>query len=324
MSAAAEKAAGGSLLTRLRRGLGFSAAGLSLGLGGGEKLGRILDESRLRSLEKMLLQADVGPLAARRILAALRERRFSAAEAELQGGELDAKLRAVLAQGIADELRPHARRLEIDPAHRPHVILASGVNGCGKTTSLGKLAALLRRQGRSVLLAAADSFRAAAIDQLRVWAQRAGAGVEAGAVGEDPAAIAYRALRRAQAEGVDVLLVDTAGRLQNRRDLMAETEKMLRVLRKLDASAPHDSLLVLDAATGQNALAQAQAFGGAAEITGLIAAKLDGAAKGGVLLALCAQTGLPIYYVGLGEGLDDLFPFDPDEFAQALTMQPPT
>ena len=323
MSAAAQRPAGGSLLARLRQGLGRSAAALSLGLGAGERLGRVLDEERLRCLERVLLEADVGPVAARRILAQLREKRFSAAEAELQGEALDARIRALLAQGIAEELRPRARPLEIDPARRPHVILASGVNGCGKTTSLGKLAALLRRQDRSVLLAAADSFRAAAIDQLRVWAQRAGAGIEAGEVGEDPAAIAYRALRRARAEGMDVLLIDTAGRLQNRRDLMAETEKMLRVLRKLDESAPHDSLLVLDAATGQNALSQAEGFRAAAGITGLIATRLDGAAKGGVLLALCAQTGLPVHYVGLGEGMEDLHPFDADEFARALTMAEP-
>ena len=315
-----EKAAGGSLFLRLRRGLGRSAAVLSLGLGAGEKLGQVLDDERLRSLEKILLAADVGPVAARSILERLRQKRFSTTEAEMQGDALDAKIRALLAQTIAEELRPWARPLKINSDNRPHVILFNGVNGGGKTTSLGKLAASLRRQGHSVLLAAADSFRAAAVEQLRIWAQRADAAIEAGAVGEDAAAIAYRALQRAQAEDVDVLLIDTAGRVQNRRDLMGATEKMLRVLRKLDAGAPHDSLLVLDATTGQNALSQAQAFRAAAEISGLIVTKLDGAAKGGVLLALCAQTALPIHLVGLGEGLEDLHPFDADDFARALTM----
>ena len=308
------QAEGSSLFARLRRGL------QSLRFEEGEKLGEALDNTRLSALERSLLEADVGPASSRDILARLRETRFSPAEADLQGDALEEKIRALLADIIAAQLRPYARPLEINPEHRPHVILASGVNGGGKTTSLGKLAALERRKGRSVLLAAADTFRAAAIDQLRVWAERAEVAIETGDVGMDAAALAYSALQRAQDEGFDVLLIDTAGRLQNRQDLMAQTEKMLRVLRKLDESAPHDSLLVLDATIGQNALAQAQAFQATAEVTGLVITKLDGAAKGGVLLALCAQSNLPIHYVGLGEGLDDLRPFDADAFARALVM----
>ena len=301
-----------NIFARLRR------TALSLNFGAGEKLGNALDDARLQALDRALVEADVGPKASRRILEKLREARFSGSEAELQGAVLKEKIQSLLAEIIASELRAYARPLQIDSAHRPHVILASGVNGGGKTTSLGKFAALLKGDGHSVLLAAGDTFRAAAIDQLRVWAERAGVAIEEGEVGMDAAALAYGALHRAREEGFDVLLIDTAGRLQNRGDLMAQTEKMLRVLRKLDESAPHDSLLVLDGTVGQNALSQVRAFREVAEVSGLIVTKLDGAAKGGVLLALCEEGGLPIHYVGLGEGIGDLHPFDADAFARAL------
>lgn len=305
-----EGGGGGSLLRRLRRGLGVS-------LGGGERLERALDPERLRSLEKLLLEGDVGPRASKRIVERMRGRRFSLAEGE--GREaLGRRLREALAECIAEELRPAAVKLEVDGARKPFVVLASGVNGGGKTTSLGKLAARWRGEGRDVLLAAADSFRAAAVEQLGVWAGRAGVDMEAGRVGEDPAAIAYRALERAKREGRDVLLVDTAGRVANRADLMAESAKLVRVMRKLDASAPHASLLVLDASTGQNALMQARGFLEAAEVSGLVVTKLDGAAKGGVLLALYAESGLPIHFVGFGEGLEDLRVFDASLYARAL------
>lgn len=310
-----------SLLARLRRGLGRSATYLSFGLGAGEKLGTVLSSSHLRSLERSLLKADLGPTSSRHILARLQEKRFSKAEAELQGEALSNKIREIITEIIAEELHPYARPLAIEPAHRPHVVVMHGVNGSGKTTSLGKLAALERQRGRSVLLAAADNFRAAAVEQLQIWAKRAGVDIEVGKVGLEAAAVAYRALRRAQEEEVDLLLVDTAGRLQNRQDLMAETEKMLKVLRKLDTNAPHDSLLVLDATTGQNALSQVNIFHSRAEISGLIVTKLDGAARGGILLALCEQSSLPIHYIGLGEGLEDLYPFDAEIFARALIMR---
>ena len=303
-----------NILSRLRR------AALSLNFGAGEKLGAALDDARLQTLERTLLEADVGAISSRRILEKLREARFDGGEADLQGPGLEKKVRSLLIEVIAGELHGYARPLQIDSAHRPHVILTSGVNGGGKTTSLGKLAALLKSDGRLVLLAAADTFRAAAIDQLRVWAERAGVAIEAGETGMDAAALAYGALRRARDEGFDVLLIDTAGRLHNREDLMAQTEKMLRVLRKLDESAPHDSLLVLDGTVGQNAFSQVRAFRKFAEISGLIVTKLDGAAKGGALLALCEDSGLPIHYVGLGEGIEDLYPFDADVFARALVL----
>lgn len=301
-----------NILSRLRQ------AALSLNFGAGEKLGVALDDVRLQSLERMLLEADVGPSSSRSILEKLREARFDGREADIQGPALEEKVQNLLIEVIAGELREYARPLQINSAHRPHVILTSGVNGGGKTTSLGKLAALLKSDGHLVLLAAADTFRAAAIDQLRVWAERAGVAIEAGGAGMDAAALAYKALRRARDEGFDVLLIDTAGRLHNRGDLMAQTEKMLRVLRKLDTSAPHDSLLVLDGTVGQNAVLQVQAFREFAEVSGLIVTKLDGAAKGGALLALCEDSNLPIHYVGLGEGIDDLCPFNADAFAQAL------
>lgn len=298
---------GDSLLRRLRRGLGMPFGGVE----------RALDPERLRSLEKLLLEGDVGPRASRRIVERMRGRRFSLEEGEAREA-LGARLRGALAECIEAELRPAAVALEVDAARKPFVVLASGVNGGGKTTLLGKLAARWRGEGRDVLLAAADSFRAAAVEQLGVWAKRAGVDMEAGAVGEDPAAIAYRALERAQREGRDVLLVDTAGRVANRADLMAESAKLVRVMRKLDASAPHASLLVLDASTGQNALAQARGFLEAAEVSGLVVTKLDGAAKGGVLLALCAESGLPVHFVGFGEGVEDLRVFDAALFARAL------
>ena len=303
-----------NILSRLRR------AALSLNFGAGEKLGAALDDTRLQTLERTLLEADVGPISSRRILEKLREARFDGGEADLQGSGLEKKVQSLLIEVIAEELRGYARPLQIDSAHRPHVILTSGVNGGGKTTSIGKLAALLKSDRHLVLLAAADTFRAAAIDQLRVWAERAGVAIEAGEAGMDAAALAYGALCRARDEGFDVLLIDTAGRLHNRGDLMAQTEKMIRVLRKLDESAPHDSLLVLDGTVGQNALSQVRAFREFAEVSGLIVTKLDGAAKGGALLALCEDSGLPIHYVGLGERIDDLYPFDADAFARALVV----
>lgn len=321
MSTTLQPAKNSSLFARLRRGLERSTAFLYLGANKGEKLGRMLNDARLRSLEKSLLEADLGPASSRRILSQLKEKHFSDSEAELRGEAMSERIREIIAEIISEELRPYARALNINPSYRPHVVLVSGVNGSGKTTSLGKLAALERQRGRSVLLAAADSFRAAAVDQLQIWAERAGVQIEVGSVGMEAATVAYCALQRAQQEEIDLLLIDTAGRLQNRQDLMAETQKMLKVLRKLDSTAPHNSLLVLDATNGHNALSQVKVFQAKAEVSGLIVTKLDDSAKGGILMALCEQSGLPIHYVGLGERLEDLYPFDAKAFAQALTMR---
>ncbi|MDP1909243.1 MAG: signal recognition particle-docking protein FtsY, partial [Hyphomicrobium sp.] len=215
-------------------------------------------------------------------------------------------------------LAPVAKPLVVDGTHKPHVILVVGVNGTGKTTTIGKLAAQLAGEGKRVMLAAADTFRAAAIDQLGIWGQRTGATVVSGAPGADAAGLVYDALARARDQGVDVLLVDTAGRLQNKEGLMEELSKIVRVLRKVDASAPHDVLLVLDATTGQNALSQVDVFRERAGVTGLVMTKLDGTARGGILVAISAKHALPVHAIGVGEGVEDLQPFDAGEFAQAI------
>jgi fused signal recognition particle receptor len=230
----------------------------------------------------------------------------------------DAEVKAVLADEITKALAPVARPLAIDPALKPHVVLVVGVNGTGKTTTIGKLAAKLRSEGKSVVLAAGDTFRAAAIEQLKIWGERTGATVVAGAQGADAAGLAYDALERAREAEADVLLIDTAGRLQNKDALMAELEKVIRVIRKVDPSAPHSVLLTLDATTGQNAVNQVDIFGRRAGVTGLVMTKLDGTARGGILVAIAAQYGLPVHFIGVGEGVDDLEPFAAEDFARAL------
>jgi fused signal recognition particle receptor len=227
-------------------------------------------------------------------------------------------VKGVLASEIRKVMDPVAKPLVIDPARKPHVILVVGVNGTGKTTTIGKLTAQLAAEGRKVMLAAGDTFRAAAIEQLKIWGARSNAEVIAGAPGADAAGLAFDALKRAQENGADVLLIDTAGRLQNRDELMAELEKILRVIRKVDPSAPHTVLLTLDATTGQNALSQVEIFGKRAGVTGLVMTKLDGTARGGILVAISAKYGLPVHYIGVGEGIDDLEPFAADDFARAL------
>jgi len=215
-------------------------------------------------------------------------------------------------------LKPVATPLELKSENRPHVVLLVGVNGSGKTTTAGKLAQNWQAQGKRVLLAAGDTFRAAAIEQLQIWGQRTGTSVIADATGGDAAALAYRALAQGIEENADVLIIDTAGRLQNRSELMDELAKIVRVIRKLDESAPHDSVIVLDGTVGQNALSQVKAFAAVADVSGLIVTKLDGSAKGGVVVALAEEFGLPVHAVGVGEGADDLQPFAADEFAKAL------
>ena len=229
-------------------------------------------------------------------------------------------VKAVLASEVRKVLAPVARPLQIDPANRPHVILVVGVNGTGKTTTIGKLAKQLTLDGRKVMMAAGDTFRAAAIDQLKVWGERTGVPVIARSVGADSAGLAFDALKAATDGGYDVLLIDTAGRLQNKQALMDELEKVIRVIRKLDPTAPHATLLVLDATTGQNALSQVEVFRDRAGVTGLVMTKLDGTARGGILVAIAARFGIPVHAIGVGEGVDDLQPFDADEFARAIAF----
>ncbi len=272
---------------------------------------RTLDDAMLERLEDVLIQADMGVATAARVTANLAEGRF--------GKRLSvAEIKALLAAEITRIMEPVARPMPLYPT-RPQVVLVVGVNGSGKTTTIGKLASQFRAAGKSVMIAAGDTFRAAAVEQLQIWGQRAGVPVMVAPEGSDPASLAFDALTRAQAEGFDLLMIDTAGRLQNRTDLMEELAKIVRVIRKKDPTAPHNTLLVLDATTGQNALQQVEVFLKLADVTGLIMTKLDGTAKGGVLVALADRFGLPIHAIGVGEQIDDLQAFDPEEFAQALT-----
>ena len=273
---------------------------------------RKLDSAALEELEDLLIAADLGPTIAASVSGKLAEDRF---DKEICEDEI----KSVLADVVADILLPVAHPLRIDAENRPHVILVVGVNGTGKTTTIGKIAHNLTSDGKSVVLAAADTFRAAAIDQLQIWGERAGATVVRRDVGTDPAAVAYEGLQTAQARNADVLLVDTAGRLQNKSNLMDELAKVARVLDKLDEGAPHDCLLVLDATTGQNVLQQVEVFSKVCNVSGLVMTKLDGTARGGVLVAVAERFSLPVHYIGIGEGIDDLQPFAAREFARAVT-----
>ena len=270
-----------------------------------------LDEQSLDEIEEALVASDLGPATAAKVRARLAEEKF-----EL--GVTEAQVRAVVAQELEKILAPVAEPLEIDAFPRPQVILVVGVNGSGKTTTIAKLAHLFQEQDYSVLLAAGDTFRAAAIEQLQIWADRAGVPVIAGPEGSDSSAIVYDGVKKATAEGIDVLIVDTAGRLQNKKNLMDELAKIRRVLGRLNPAAPHDVVLVLDATTGQNALSQIEVFREVAGVTGLVMTKLDGTARGGVMVAAADRYGLPIHAIGVGEGMDDLRPFDPAEVARAI------
>ena len=298
-----------SLWSRLKSGLSRSseALGSSLsGLMGGKKL----SAETLGELEDALIMADLGVGTAASITENLRARRDLA---ELD----DVGLRSALADQMAALLQPAQRAFTLSP-HKPQVILLAGVNGAGKTTTIGKLAKKFQAEGKSVILAACDTFRAAASEQLQVWGARANVPVIAGAAGADAAGLAFQALEKAQAEAIDILMIDTAGRLHSNDNLMAELTKIIRVVKKLDADAPHESLLILDATTGQNAIAQAEAFLGAAEVTGLIMTKLDGTARGGGLVPIAQKLALPIYFIGVGEQADDLQIFNATGFARAL------
>ena len=305
-----EKAPGG-FLKRLRARLNRGNSWLTLDIAELVR-GRAIDATILDELETRLLSADVGVDATQYILDSLRQR---VARREL--ADVDA-LVAALRATVAEILEPCARPLVIDAMHQPFVILVVGVNGSGKTTSIGKLARRLTDEGRSVMLAAADTFRSAAVEQLEVWAKASGAAFASQQAGADPGAVVFDAWQSARARGIDVLLADTAGRLHSQSHLMAELKKVRRVLQRIDASAPHEVLLVLDANQGQNALAQAVQFHDAVGVTGLVLTKLDGTAKGGIVIAIARKLRLPIRFIGVGEQADDFGPFDARVFAAAL------
>jgi len=296
--------------SRLKEGLARSTAKLTEGIGAAFTK-RKLDDAALEELEDVLIAADLGTAVARRVIKTFRSTRF--------GREVtDAEIKSALAEEIAAILRPVARPLVLDPAKKPHVVLMVGVNGTGKTTTIGKLALQYRAEGLSPILVAGDTFRAAAVEQLQIWGERTGAPVIAGLPNSDAAGLAFDALTKATAERVDVLLIDTAGRLHNKSALMEELQKIIRVLRKQDASAPHSVLLTLDATTGQNALQQVRVFKEMVAVSGLVITKLDGSARGGIVVALAEEFGLPIHAVGVGEQAGDLRPFDAQDFAAGL------
>lgn len=272
---------------------------------------RALDDDMLEQLEELLIGSDMGVDTALRVTANMAEGRM--------GKKLSTnEIKALLSSEIARILEPVAKPLPLYPS-KPQVVLVVGVNGSGKTTTIGKLASQFKSAGKSVVIAAGDTFRAAAVEQLQVWGDRAGVPVLTAPEGSDPASLAFDAMTRAEADGADLLMIDTAGRLQNRADLMEELAKIVRVIRKKDPNAPHNTLLVLDATTGQNALNQVETFQKLADVSGLVMTKLDGTAKGGVLVALADKFGLPIHAIGVGEQIDDLDAFDPEDFADALT-----
>jgi fused signal recognition particle receptor len=293
---------------RLRQGLSRSSTKLSEGITG-IFTKRKLDQATLDELEELLIQADLGVGTAAKLVGAFGKTRF--------GQEIaPEEVKTALAGEIAKILEPVAQPLT--PTEKPSVVLVVGVNGSGKTTTIGKLAQLYREDGKKVMLAAGDTFRAAAVEQLQIWGERVGAPVIARGAGADPAGLAYEALEGARAEGIDILLIDTAGRLHTKSNLMEELRKVIRVLRKLDASAPHHCLLVLDATTGQNALAQVETFKQMVDVTGLVVTKLDGTAKGGVLVAIADKFKLPVHAIGIGEKAGDLRPFSAEAFARGL------
>jgi len=297
-------------LSRLKQGLARSTAKISDSIGA-VFTRRKLDDEALQDLEDVLVGADLGTSVAARVIAEFRRTRF--------GKEVtDDEVKRALAGEIAKILEPVAKPFEIDRTLKPHVVLMVGVNGTGKTTTIGKLAQQYREQGVRAVLVAGDTFRAAAVEQLQIWGDRTGAPVISGPANTDSAGLAFDALARAKAEGADVLLIDTAGRLHNKAALMEELQKIIRVLKKLDATAPHSVLLVLDATTGQNALQQVDVFKEMVAVTGLVVTKLDGSARGGIVVALAEEFGLPVHFVGVGEQAGDLRPFDPGEFARGL------
>jgi fused signal recognition particle receptor len=299
-----------SWLQRLKAGLARSSTRLAEGIGA-IVARRRLDDETLAQLEELLIAADMGVGIAAEIVGNLRRTRFN----QEIGAE---EIKLAVAQEVARLLEPVAKPLRLDPALKPHVILVVGVNGSGKTTTIGKLAKQYRDDGKMVVLAAGDTFRAAAVEQLKIWGARTGCTVVTRPQDADAAGLAYDALAEARKASADVLLIDTAGRLHNKADLMAELQKITRVIKKLDAAAPHSVLLVLDATTGQNAHAQAETFRAMIGVTGLVMTKLDGTARGGVVVSLAEKYGIPVHAIGVGEGADDLRPFEAEAFARSL------
>jgi len=300
------------LFGRIKQGLSRTKANLTGGLADLFGVGKAIDEDLLEEIETQLLLADVGVDATSTIINSLTER---LGRNQLKDG---AALKQALKEELAKLLDGRSGALEIDDSKQPYVILMVGVNGVGKTTTIGKLAKRFQAEGRSVLLAAGDTFRAAAVEQLQVWGERNKVPVVAQHTGADSASVIFDAVQSAQAKGIDVVIADTAGRLQNKANLMAELEKVVRVMQKLDPSAPHEVMLVLDAGTGQNALSQAQLFREAVGVSGITLTKLDGTAKGGIIFAIAKSQGIPIRFIGVGEQIDDLRPFDAGEFIEAL------
>ncbi len=299
-----------SWFQRLAQGLSRSSTELSASIAG-VFTKRRLDEATLQDLEEVLIRADLGMETALRVTDALASGRY--------GREIsDAEVKAIMAEEVEKVLQPVALPLELDLSHKPHVILVVGVNGTGKTTTIGKLAAKLTAGGLKVTLAAGDTFRAAAIEQLKIWGERTGAEVVASKLGADAAGLAFEAFEKARETGSDVLIIDTAGRLQNKAELMAELEKIVRVLGKFDPEAPHTVLQTVDATTGQNALNQVEIFRNVAGVNGLVMTKLDGTARGGILVAIAAKYRLPVHFIGVGEQVDDLEPFSAGDFARAI------
>ncbi|MGV3549106.1 signal recognition particle-docking protein FtsY [Rhizobium sp.] len=299
-----------SWIERLRQGLSRTSAQLTSQITA-LFTKRKLDDDTLQDLEDLLIQADLGVETALRITDTLASERYGK---DVSGEDVS----KIMASEITKVLAPVAKPLELDLSHKPHVILVVGVNGTGKTTTIGKLAAKLTRSGLKVMLAAGDTFRAAAIEQLKIWASRTGADIVSSKLGADAAGLAYEAYEKAKQSGHDVLIIDTAGRLQNKTELMAELEKIVRVLGRLDPDAPHTVLQTLDATTGQNALNQVEIFRNVAGVSGLIMTKLDGTARGGILVAISAKHKLPVCFIGVGEGIEDLEPFNAQDFAEAI------
>jgi fused signal recognition particle receptor len=297
-------------LQRLKSGLARSSTRLSEGIGAIVSRRR-LDDETLQQLEELLIAADMGVGIAAEVTSSLRRTRFNQ---EVTQDEV----KSAVAEQVARLLEPVAKPLVLDPTRKPHVILVVGVNGSGKTTTIGKLAKLYRDAGKRVVLAAGDTFRAAAVEQLKIWGERTGSTVVTRPQDADAAGLAYDALAEAKTAGADVLLIDTAGRLHNKANLMAELQKITRVIKKLDPAAPHSVLLVLDATTGQNAHAQAETFRAMIGVTGLVMTKLDGTARGGVVVSLAEKYGIPVHAIGVGESAEDLRPFTADAFARSL------
>lgn len=296
--------------SRLKSGLSKSSSKLNQGISDIFTKAK-LDDEALGDLEDLLIQSDLGVAMAMRIT-----ERLSATR--LDKDISDHEVRGVLAEEVRAILAPVARALVLEGGHKPHILLMVGVNGAGKTTTIGKLAQKFRSEGKSVMMAAGDTFRAAAIDQLKVWGERTGSVVFARQEGADASGLVFDALSAAREQEIDVILIDTAGRLQNKSDLMAELEKIVKVIKKFDPSGPHDVLLTLDATTGQNALNQVDVFAQSAGVSGLIMTKLDGSARGGILVAIADKFQLPIHAIGVGEGIEDMQPFDPHDFARAI------